>query len=323
MKKKVCIISFLGEFGYELLNWQGKFRRLHDNMLNSNERDQFYFIIGSRNGLNNFYENCDYFFELSNFDQYNNTIANNYTYEGNIDFNSFKEQIFLHLKENCSYIKNNNYELNEINFFWSHNQNSLNGVFFDHGTIYENCDHTINYFKKIEPDFTQIDSLSNELGFDITKEKYTYIQSGFRTIVTRSKQTIDFDYILEKISNINQKIVISNFFTNRYNDTLCRYGNTNQKIIDVSNFKKQSCLIHFANKNLFFSEGDFRSHNYVPPFMGKDVYSVAHQDVFSIGTTPIDFWNKNLFKFGGQIIPIKINERIESYNQIFDLYNEE
>ena len=38
--------------------------------------------------------------------------------------------------------------------------------------------------------------------------------------------------------------------------------------------------------------------------MGKNVYSAAPKDVFELGTTPLDFWNKNVFKFGGQIIPV-------------------
>lgn len=322
MKKRVIVISFLGEFGYELLNWQGKVRRVHDSLVKNNERDNYFIIVASRNGLNNFYENCDYFVELSNFDSYNNTIANNYTFEGGLNTDELKEQIYNFVKSNCLYIKDNDYSLGDFNCFWSHNTNKIYGVEFDHGTIYEDCDIKINKFVKIEPDLTYIEQISNEVGFDITKENYIYIQSGFRNIVTRSKKIIDFDYIFDKISDCKHKIILSNFFTNRSNDTITRYGKFETNIVNVPNFKKQSCLINFAIKNIFFSEGDFRSHNYVPPFLGKDVYSVAYDDVFSIGTTPIEYWNDNIFNFGGKIIPIKLKDKLESYDQIFKIINE-
>lgn len=322
MKKKIIIISFLGEFGYELLNWQAKVRRLHERLIENNERDKYFIVIGSRNGLNNFYENCDFFFELSNFECYNSTIANNYTFDGVINFELFEKDIFDFLQHNCKYIENSNYNLNEISFFWSHHKNLIYGVDFNHDTIYQNCDVKINKFQKIEPDLSCLNEICNQLEFDLTKEDFIYIQSGFRDIVTRSKKIINFDYIFDKISNNNCKIVIANFFTNRSNDTLTRYGNIEKQIINVTNFKTQSCLIYFAKKNIFFSEGDFRSHNYVPPFLGKDVYSVAYDDVFNIGTTPIDYWNNNLFVFGGKIIPVVLNDNIDSYEQILKIINE-
>lgn len=322
MKKRVIVISFLGEFGYELLNWQGKVRRVHDNLVKNNEREKYFIIVASRNGLNNFYENCDYFVELSNFDSYNKTIANNYTFEGQLNTDQLRQQIYDYVKSNCFFIKNNEYFLEDFECFWSHNTNKIYGVDFNHGTIYGNCDVIINKFVKIEPDLTYIEEISNELNFDITKENYIYIQSGFRDIVTRSKKIINFNYIFDNISNSNYKIILSNFVTNRSNDTLTRYGNFEKNIIHVPNFKKQSCLINFAQKNIFFSEGDFRSHNYVPPFLGKDVYSVAYDDVFTIGTTPIEYWNKNIFNFGGNIIPIKLKDNIDSYDQIIKIINE-
>ena len=37
--------------------------------------------------------------------------------------------------------------------------------------------------------------------------------------------------------------------------------------------------------------------------MGKDVTAVAPQSVYAFESTPIDFWNENVFRFGGEIIP--------------------
>jgi len=91
----------------------------------------------------------------------------------------------------------------------------------------------------------------------------------------------------------------------------------------ATNFIPQSCLIHYAKKCVFFTEGDFRSHIYVPPFMGKDVYAIAHEVVYALPTTPVDFWNKNVFQFGGQIKPVKLsNEIIDDSKKLKNTINE-
>ena len=70
-------------------------------------------------------------------------------------------------------------------------------------------------------------------------------------------------------------------------------------------------MIHFANQCIFLTEGDFRSHNYLPPLLGKDVVSVAPKDVLSLPSAAIDFWNKNVFTFGGQIMPLEYEQLIK------------
>ena len=120
-----------------------------------------------------------------------------------------------------------------------------------------------------------------------------------------------------KWSIINSSIKLFSFFSNsRKARKLC-----STRVDDnyhCHDFSYQSCLIHFSKKCLFFTEGDFRSHNYIPPFFGKDVFSVAPSSVFALGTSPIKLWNDNVFKFGGNIIPItseQINNKI-SINKI-------
>ena len=64
-------------------------------------------------------------------------------------------------------------------------------------------------------------------------------------------------------------------------------------------------------------KGDFGSHIYVPPFMGKDVFAIAPRSVYQLdtlpgvrwSTTPIEFWNRKVFRFGGQIFA-KISEDV-------------
>lgn len=71
-------------------------------------------------------------------------------------------------------------------------------------------------------------------------------------------------------------------------------------------------LIHFAQQCLFFTEGDWGSHIYVPPFLGKDVIAIAPRSVYAVGSTPLDHWNPNDFRFGGQVIPYVAEEVLAS-----------
>ena len=59
------------------------------------------------------------------------------------------------------------------------------------------------------------------------------------------------------------------------------------------------------------AETYFRSHLYLPPMMGKDVHIIAPQDVWNLHSAPYQFWNKNIFKFGGQIIPHVLEDELK------------
>ena len=83
----------------------------------------------------------------------------------------------------------------------------------------------------------------------------------------------------------------------------------------VDSYEEQSCLIHNATRCVFFTEGDFRSHTYIPPALGKDVYTIASKEVYqlhSANDSTIKYWNENVFKFGGQIKPLVYEEIYES-----------
>ena len=36
--------------------------------------------------------------------------------------------------------------------------------------------------------------------------------------------------------------------------------------------------------------------------MGKDVVAIGPHSLYELGFTPIDFWNRHVFRFGGQIV---------------------
>ena len=62
------VFTFLGEFGYELLNWQGTIRKW--SKLHKQPEDKI--VICSRKGLEQLYEFADEYINISELDSYNN-----------------------------------------------------------------------------------------------------------------------------------------------------------------------------------------------------------------------------------------------------------
>ena len=68
------VFTFIGEFGYELFNWQGVIRK----WAQENKKPEDKIIICSRHGLENIYEFADHYIDISQLDSYNNTVADCY-----------------------------------------------------------------------------------------------------------------------------------------------------------------------------------------------------------------------------------------------------
>lgn len=287
------IFVFLGEFGYELLNWQGTIRKLKSG-LDSDSR----VIICSRKGMRSFYEYCDDYIDISDIKTYKDSIANGYSGEG-LNESEFKEQLFEMLPQNG----------NERELFLSNQRTKFRGLTFGYGGLYLNLDLDNNLFARINPDLSQKDTIKEDVGFNIEKEPYVLIQTA-----TRKRGKTDEKLPVETmLANINTKykVVLLGFDTMRNLDSYSEIATTRDFVTyKATNFVQQGCLIHFARKCVFFTEGDFRSHIYVPPFMGRDVYAVAHEMVYNLPTAPIDHWNKNVFKFGGHIKPVSLNNNL-------------
>lgn len=339
------IFVFLGEFGYELLNWQGVIRKFSKTIDRNNNK----IICCTRKGLESFYEFADKYIDISELSYFKNSVANMY-WAHNPDINCFKKhkevtegklpwELFskkdityqnLMKKQIIEYVTDKlNIGLLEkifkynVKFIFSSDYQTINGLNFGTNNlssprIYSDLDINNNEFIKTLPTYKNIKEIEAKLGFSLN-EKYILYQTGARQIVTRSKNTINEHEILDKISKeYNIKVVLLNFDTGRNLDSKSEFKINDFTTFNCNSFEEQSVLIANANACIFLTEGDFRSHNYIPPFMGKNVLSIAHKSVFELNTTPIDFWNKNVFKFGGQIIPI-IYEKIgntEEYEKI-------
>ena len=71
---RTYVFIFTGEFGYELLNWNGVVRK----WVSENKQPNDTIIICSRKGLELIYEMADYYIDISDIESYKNSIADCY-----------------------------------------------------------------------------------------------------------------------------------------------------------------------------------------------------------------------------------------------------
>jgi hypothetical protein len=206
----------------------------------------------------------------------------------------------------------------KVKFVFSSDRTILNGCRFgaeartfgvpgSDGGIYEDLDLTNNDYRRLEPDLHARDKIEEALGWSLT-EPFVLCQARTRAIVVRSPDRVSPAPFLRALQP-RVRVVMLSFQTGRAFDSFSAFeGSPGCSMYHCDSLAEQSCLIHFARGCLFFSEGDFGSHTYVPPFFGKDVFVVAPRSLFEIGTTPLAFWNAHVFRFGGQIVPHVIED---------------
>ncbi len=308
----VYAFVFVGEFGYELFNWQGLVRKFKTTCAKDDK-----IIIGGRNGMEIWYPYADIFVDISENSFFKMSRADSYvTYDLDSPFkieslDEIKASVHQQIE---NYVRSRKLidENACIEFIFSSDLNVINGIYFVHWAkfrnIYGGVGYKQNLYAKIiyDDDATR-KKIEDALNLNLS-EPYVLIQDRKRDIVIRSKYVVPIERLIEKLAEkIN--VVLLNFDTGRAHDSKSEL----EKIagcysIKISSSQEQAILIKYAAECIFPTENDFGSHIYVPPFMGKDVLAIAGADVYRIGTTPTDFWNNNIFRFGGKIFPFVAEE---------------
>jgi len=313
----VYVFTFIGEFGYELLNWQGTIRK----WVKENKKEDDKIVICSRKGLDLMYEFADYYFDIYKLESLQNVVGDCYTsyvFINNTGPHLDRKQWKItrtgkHIDEIKQDVKQlvtssvSNYD--DIDWTWSCDYRVMDNCHFGlerpggKGGIYNNgsnqLDFNNNVYAKLFPHNSSIKKVESKLGFSLDDD-YILCQTGFRKGYELSKVRIDHNPIIEKLKK-ECKVVLMDFKTNKLNDSFSNFD-SNYKTIQVEDLKEQSVLISNAKRCVFFTEGHLRSHTYLPPMFGKDIEVVAAKDIFSFTEAPLEFWNKNVFTFGGQMI---------------------
>ena len=362
----IYIFTFLGEFGFELLNWQGVIRKFSRTISTSDK-----IVCCSRADLYPFYEMADIYIDISEIKLFKQSRATWYwasPIRERLDWNfieslGFDRRLKAEIK---SFVLDRLRTTDQIRdddayrFIYSSGKFELNGCTFGcarHGlaidalsAVYDksksvfpayskkmeklrlflfntmkfldrNKDGDIfnqlalknNHYQRIEPDFNILNSVEEQLGWSLT-EPFVLCQTRTRDTTQPSRDLLPTEDMAKLIAALAHevKVVMLSFRTGRWLDSYSEFKDApNCFGYFCESFPQQACLIHAAAHCLFFTEGDFGSHIYVPPFLGKDVTAIAPQTVYRIGTTPVEFWNRNVFHFGGRILP-EISEDVFS-----------
>lgn len=315
----IYIFTFLGEFGYELLNWQGVIRKFARTIGPSDR-----VICCSRAGLYPLYETADGYIDISKVKLFEKSVAciyyalasPSYVLDSRMNLiyaRQLKAKLSSFILRRLKVMKLlDKRPSDSCRFIFSSDRVELNGCIFGarrspydpEYDIYECLDLDNNIYKKIEPDFSISETVEKKLGWRL-KEPFILCQGrkrSDRTTVT-SKDTLPSERLIRALAR-EIKVVLLSFSTGREFDSYSEFKDVSGAYLyPCSLFPEQALLIQAAANCLFFTEGDFGSHIYLPPFMGRDVTAIAPWTVYQLGSTPIDFWNQNIFRFGGRIIP--------------------
>lgn len=332
----IYVFTFLGEFGYELFNWQGVIRKF-SRTLGRFDR----IVCCSRAHLYPLYETASVYIDISEVELFKNSQACCYSaiVPGSSDLGSWRNRILdrrlraslrafiydrLQVPE-PSWIRRGAKET----FVFSSSTTRLNGCTFGchrtllerEGNIYDRLDLGNNLYKKIEPDLRIRDEVERQIGFDLM-EPYVLVQTRARQIVVRSQDIVPKEDLIRALAR-RVRVVLLSFHTGRTFDSFSQFdASLGCTPYACRSFVEQACLVHFAKRCVFFTEGDFGSHMYVPPFMGKEVVAIAPRSIYELGTTPIEFWNRNVFPSGGRIIPRVSEEMLSSRHNISETVDE-
>jgi len=323
----VYVFTFLGEFGYELFNWQGVVRRF-SKALGPSDR----IVCCSRSNLYPLYEVASLYVDISDVELFKNSQASCYSaiVPGSSDLGSWRNRSFdRKLRASLKSFISDRLQVQRLNcngtaankdvvFVFSSVKTQLNGCTFGcdpdllllgkEGDIYDRLNLHNNLYQRIKPDLSPRNEIERRIGFDLS-EPYVLMQTREREVAVRSQDIVPKEQLIKVLAD-KVRVVLLSFNTGRKFDSFSQFDSSLKTVhYECRSFVEQACLVHFAKQCVFFTEGDFGSHIYVPPFMGKDVVAIAPRSIYGLGTTPIDFWNRNVFLFGGRIIP-KVSEEV-------------
>jgi hypothetical protein len=325
----IYVFTFLGEFGYELLNWQGVVRKFAATLGPSDV-----VVCCSRARVYPLYEHADLYLDISDAPLFKRSRACCYSATigagapGRGVNRAFDAALRASLR---SFVTSRIRRLKplwmasgdrQLVFVFSSKKTIVRGFAFGcdpdrieaEADIGEGLDIEHNSYARIVPDLTVRPEVERRAGFDLS-EPYMLVQTRQRRVGPASAP-VPAAHVIRALSP-QMRVVRLSFETGRWLDSFSRFDG-DEGCVDYAarSFPEQACLIHHAARCVFLTEGDFGSHTYVPPFMGKDVVAVAPRSVYAPWRDAIDFWNRKVFRFGGQLIPHVAEELLEGTSRV-------
>lgn len=310
------VFCFLGEFGYELMNWQGVVCKFAAQMPQTSA-----IVIAGRPGLQPFYETASDYIDIATVPLYRNSIAAAYfalpqsiiarRTPPSPDEMAFDVELRSTLME---YLAPRIRAADRVSYVFSSRPTILGDCLFGVerysygrtepriGKIYGAFDlRCNNCYRRIVPDDSVRPRLESELAFDLG-QPYFLVQTRKRMIGPQRGINLPEAEIVRALAD-ELPVVALAFDTGRQLDSVSEFQGDGARVHRVRSFQEQSCLIAHAHRCIFMSEGDLGSHTYLPPFLGRDVVVVASRTLLEPMKWTIPYWNRDVFNFGGQMIP--------------------
>jgi hypothetical protein len=318
--KTVYVFVFLGEFGYELLNGQGVVRRLAAALPTSSA-----IVVAGRRGLQPFYETAAQYIEVDDIDRYRDSYAAAYfamapdqsrrhrpptdrqfKYDRELR-RSIEDRVRARLPDDGRRVEFVfSTELSDFGEAVFGVDPRFYGLRASRGSIYANLDVTNNRYEAIAPVEQSRDEIEAKLGFSLD-EPYVFVQSRRRVIGPQSGGELNAGPLISEIAR-RCRVVELSFGSGRHLESDSAGALEGVSRYETASFQEQSCLIGHARRCVLLTEGDLGSHAYLPPLMGRDAVVVARAGVFARASAPVEFWNRNVFRFGGQMITLPVEQ---------------
>lgn len=314
----VYVFVFMGEFGYELLNWHGvvqKFRRLNPKAR---------VIAASRSDVAALYPGAIYV-DIAACAPFRDSVASGYaalrpgdeqpSSQANARFDAgLRAALRRHVLDELQRrdpVRARVLRLLRPRFVFSSGKTVLGECTFGahpalfgnvpgEGDIYDLLDLTNNFYFRVAAPPAARAELERRTGVSLDAP-YVLVQARTRAIRARSLATVDAAPVLSALAR-RTRVLFAEFATGRAADSYSAAPEHGAVVrVPVRSFAEQAALVEHARGCVFLTEGDFGSHIYVPPFLGRDVWSVAPREVYALDTAPLERWNRHVFRFGGQI----------------------
>ncbi len=333
-KQEIIVFVFLGEFGYELLNWQGRIRKF------KKECPEEFLISASRGQCEILYrDSAEYFVNLSSIPSYQGSIADRYfCHTKNYQFN----HIFSEVLDSFQAVlvrRNLRQEIKKELQATGIKTEKLKFVFSDKVTtfgkykfgaprsrfarfrwgrpddIYNELPSGENYYIDLRENLIEKDFRKNKAVEDHSR-KVALIQRAERTRIIRVDNFIDESVYLEEIAK-SYEVILLDYTSSRFADTQGKFESTLFPHIEIESLGEQVALFSKSDLNINFIHGDFRSNTYVAAFCGKKSFVITPLELYN--REYIDKWNDEVFS--GEVVPFVYSSDSE-VSELLDFIND-
>lgn len=297
------VFVFLGEFGYELLDWQGRLRRYARTRTGGGA-----LICAGRPGVDALYEFADAYLDVSACAAWQASTSIQMTAMLNPrDYRDPANAAHLDtLKAEVAALVTDRIG-GDHRLYFSCDRHRLGDVALGSGTawidtqIYDLLAHWENDYALIDAPEDTADTVLERAGVDPSEP---FVLAQFREREgARPGTDLEIAPFLKALRGVAPVRFIE-FSSSRAQDSHSRTpDDADVSPIPVQNLAEQGAVIRRAAHCVFFSTGDIGTHFYLPPFFDRDVTAVAPAACFALGTSPIELWNEAVFPGCGRIRP--------------------